>query len=209
MAQSNIEEIHDNGLDLRNNTIYLFGETDYISHIDEQGEPGVEFAMANRFIKNLNILINKGADEIFIHMKTCGGHWHEGIAIYDAIDLCQIHTTILSYTHARSMSSLILQAADRRIMMPHSVFMFHRGTIVDGGTVTQFRTAAEQNEKAMDQMLDIYVKSMKHSGKYSKRSPSWIKTWLNSQMDKKEDVFLSPQEAIELGFADEIYTGKF
>ena len=179
------------------------GEPDYIGVQD--GEPGVEYAMANKFIKNLNIMIRSTDAPILIHMKTNGGFWEEGMAIYDAIKACPNEVCILNYTHARSMSSIILQAADRRVMMPHSTFMYHMGTMGYEGTVKQFLTEVEQLKIANEQMLDIYVKSLKAKGKLSKRSPAYIRKWLIEQMDRKEDVYLSAQQAVEYGFADEVF----
>jgi ATP-dependent protease ClpP protease subunit len=164
--------------------------------------------MGNTFIRNLNILMKKSDEPIKIHMKSCGGDWNEGICIYDSIKACPNHITIISYTHARSMTSIIFQAADKRVMMEHSSFMFHTGTMGYSGTSKQFKTEAKELEKTTKQMLDIYVESMKFSGKYKDKSESYIRKWLIKQMDKYEEVYLTPQEAIELGFADEIYIGN-
>ena len=113
-----IDQIHDYGLDVKTNHIYLTGEPDYVIGVgvEDTNEPGVEFRMASKFIKNLNILQRFNEDPILIHMKTCGGDWGAGMAIYDSIKACPNRITILSYTHARSMSSLIFQAADKRVM---------------------------------------------------------------------------------------------
>lgn len=138
-------------------------------------------------------------------MKTCGGDWKEGMAIYDAIKSCPNQVIILNYTHARSMSSLIFQAADKRVMMPHSTFMFHDGTMAINGTVKQFYTEYEQTKIQEDQMLNIYIDSMKKKGKMKNDKPEKIRKWLRDQMDKKEDVYLSAEQAVEYGFADEIF----
>lgn len=199
-----VEQIHDNGIDLTSNQIYLFGEAAY-TDVHEGDEPGVEYTMANRFIKNLNILMRKSDEPILIHMKTCGGDWKEGMAIYDAIKACPNKVTILNYTHARSMSSLIFLAADKRVMMPHSTFMFHDGTMAVDGTVKQFYTEYEQTKIAEEQMLQIYIDTMKVQGKLKDEKPEKIKKWLRDQMDKKEDVYFSAQQAVDYGFADEIF----
>lgn len=197
--------VHLAGIDLKSNHIYLTGEEHYAGMIDGMEEPGVEFSMANKFIKNLNILMRKTTKPILIHMKTCGGFWEEGMAMYDAIASCPNKVIILNYTHARSMSSIILQAADKRVMMPHSTFMFHQGEIFSGGTVKQFLADAEQCKVTDKMMLDIYVSSMKNKGKLSSWSEARIRKWLIDQMNKKEDVFLSAKQAVEYGFADEIF----
>ncbi len=144
------------------------------------------------------------ANHVVVH--NCGGDWQEGMAIYDMIRACPVPVVILNYTHARSMSSLILQAADKRVMMPHSYFMFHDGDGALVGTQKQIESAYRWDQTNIKkQMIDVYVKSMKADGKMSKKPEAAIRTWLRSQMDKKEDVYLTPTEAIELGFADQIF----
>lgn len=203
-ADDPVTQLHDYNIDIPSNHLYLFGEEEYGSSLGG-AEPGVEYVMANRFIRNLNILMRKSDKPILIHMKTCGGDWTEGMAIYDAIKSCPNPIIILSYTHARSMSSLIFQAADKRVMMPHSTYMFHDGTISVEGTVKQFYTEYERTKIAEEQMLTIYINAMKNKGKMKNEKPEKIKKWLRDQMDRKEDVYLSAEQAIELGFADEIF----
>lgn len=199
-----IYSLHEHGVDLQANHIYLMGEEQYIL-TDSDEEPGVEFAMANKFIKNLNILMRKSDDPILLHMKTCGGDWAEGMAIYDAIKACPNPITILSYTHARSMSSLIFLAANKRVMMPHSTYMIHDGTMAQFGTVKQFYTEAEQLTKAGDQMMDIYVENLQLQGKYICEDYKKIERVLRRMMDKKEEVYFSAEESVEFGFADEVF----
>ena len=133
--------LHEYDLDYENNAIYLIGAREYSAGTgtEDDGEPGVEHIMAGRFIKNLMTLMRKeGNEAITIHMKTCGGHWSEGMVIYDMMKNCPNPITVLSYSHARSMSSLIFLAANKRGMMPHSTFMFHEGSMFGGGTVKQY-----------------------------------------------------------------------
>jgi len=198
-------EIHEYGLDRQANHLYLFGEDDYVIPAPDEGEPGVEFVMANKFIKNLNIIMRSSAEPILIHMKTCGGVWEEGMAIYDAIKSCPNNITILNYTHARSMSSLILCAADKRVMMPNSTFMIHDGTFEMGGTVKQVYTEVKELEKTNDVMYNIYIDKMKESGKLKKRSRKFLWSWLRGNMDKKEEVYFNAKDAVMYGFADEIF----
>lgn len=206
LTEDSLFNIHTFDIDIDSNQIYLFGREEY-AFDTENGEPGVEYAMANKFIRNLNTLIRKSEDPILIHMKTCGGFWEEGMAIYDAIKACPNYVAILSYTHARSMSSIIFQAADKRIMMPNSTFMFHDGEIYMGGTVKQFLTEVEQVKANTEIMMQIYVDSMKESDRWKDADDEEIKKWLRDQMDKKEDVHLNAEKAIEHGFADEIFSG--
>jgi ATP-dependent protease ClpP protease subunit len=199
----------ENDIDLISNHIYLFGIEAYTygGGAESAIEPGVEYVMANRFIRNLNMCMRRNPEvPLVIHMKTCGGDWTEGMAIYDAIRSFPWPVTILNYTHARSMSSLIFQAGNKRVMMPNSYFMFHDGTVGVEGTIKQVRSSIRFEKKVADAtMLDIYAKVMKNSGELSQKTLQYIKKWLRNRMDKEEDVYLTAKEAIKYGFADEIF----
>lgn len=206
-SDDHVWHVHEYDVDLQSNHIYLMGMEIFTAGTGApEGEPGVEYTMANRFIRNMNICIRANPEKpIVIHMKTCGGDWEEGMAIYDTIKSCPVPVTILSYTHARSMSSLIFQAANKRIMMPHSTFMYHDGTLGLEGTVKQVNTAVEFGKIIDGQMMKIYIDVMKESGKFKHRSRKFILEYLRKQMDKKEDVYMTAKEAVELGFADSIF----
>jgi ATP-dependent Clp protease protease subunit len=204
-----VEALHDYNVDVPNHEIYLMGEE---SQGDDEGnEPGVEYIMASRFIRNMRFLTTKTPKKnLLIHMKSCGGSWEEGLAIYDTIKFSSAKTTILNYTHARSMTSIIFQAATKRVMMPHSHFMFHGGTTVFSGTYKQALATAEFSRKhEMDWMLDMYVCRMKQGGKFSSWTEAKIKNMLIKEMDKKEDVYLTAEETVEWGLADEIFDGNW
>ncbi len=207
IADDPIYQIHEFNIDLKTNHIYLTGIHDYIisNFEDPTEEPGIEYAMTSRFVKNLNILMRKSNDPILIHMKTSGGDWQEGMAVYDTIKACPNRVTILNYSHARSMSSIIFQAADKRVMMPNSIFMFHEGSFSFEGTTKQFRSAHQEDVRARKIMLDIYTEAMKESGCMSSKTKPQIRRWLTDQMDRKEDVFMSAEQTVEYGFADEIF----
>lgn len=201
-----IYHLHQFDIDLKSNHIYLMGVDRGYEVEPGVMEPGVEFTMANRLIKNINICMRVNPDTpIVIHLKTCGGLWEEGMAIYDAIKSCPSPVTILNYTHARSMSSIIFQAADKRVMMPNSIFMFHDGTYGIEGTVKMVRSAVEFDKKNDKTMLEIYAQKMNECGKMQGLGIPKITKWLRSQMDRKEDVFLTAKETVNLGLADEIF----
>lgn len=205
-----IRAIHDWNVDVRQFAIHLTGEAvDYISGA-EPSEPGVEYKMSARLIKNLQILSDLDpARPILIHMKTCGGDWNEGMAVYDAIRNAANPIVILNYTHARSMSSIIFQAARRRVMMPHSHFMFHDGTLSLAGTYRGVMANAKWEEKMHSAMLDIYASRMKEKGRFSKIPKIEIKEMLEGHMEKKEDVFLTANETVAWGLADSIFDGNW
>lgn len=207
----NLMAVHDWNLDPWGNALFLVGEPNAANDDLDRVEPGVEFQMANRFIKNLRFLSTRNPNHpILVHMKSSGGFDSEGMAIYDAIVACPNKVTILSYSHARSMTSIILQAADKRVLMPHSYFLFHWGTSAYEGNYKSVQSAAEFDRRSTEKMLDIYVASLKHrSGKFSRWAPEKIREKLIEEMNKKEDVYLTAQEAVRWGFADAVFDGKW
>jgi ATP-dependent protease ClpP protease subunit len=207
--RNRISDIHEYGVDVKHRYIYVQGVAD--APMDDFSEPGVEYRMANRLIKNLDVL--QGLDEekpIVISMKTCGGDWVEGMAMYDAILANPCPITIINWSHARSMSSIILQAANKRIMAPHSYFMIHEGTDGFEGTVKSFRSYAEFGKVAVEQMLDIYVDCLKRAEKgctYRSWSQKRIREMLIVEMAQKEEVYFTAEQAVIRGFADEVFSG--
>lgn len=198
--------IHEFDLNVNNREIYLISVPEYITGVgaEESQQAGVEFVQANRFIKNLNFLAKRSEDPIKIHLSTCGGYWQFGMQIFDAIRSCKNHITIINYSEARSMSSLIFLAADERIMHTHATFMFHLGTMAIDGTVKQYKTEGIQLDIATEQMLNIYIEAMKQKGCMKDKTEKQIKKWLISEMDKREECYLSAEQAVEYGFADSI-----
>ena len=118
------------------NDIYLPTRTIYMGSAGEDdcgNENGVDFVMAERITKTLHILdtydtdARKGEKPISIIMNNPGGDVIHGMGIYDVITNCNNHVTIKVVGHAMSMGSIILQAADQRIMTKNSNIMIHYG----------------------------------------------------------------------------------
>jgi ATP-dependent protease ClpP protease subunit len=174
----------------------------------EHEEPGVEHSMATKLIMNLRMCHREwGADEpLLIHLKSCGGDWVQGLAMYNAIQMYPANVTILNYSEARSMSSILFCAGDRRIMMPDGQFMFHTGYIGGQWTGRQFRTEYEEWEKSMIRMKSIYIERMQEKLDWSEKK---CDEWLEHKMFEKEDAYLDASTAVEMGFAHDIFYGDW
>ena len=203
-----IEVVHDYWIDPDSREIWIHG-VDVSGSEGEWDEPGVEYIMANMVIKNLHYLRKQSSRAgVTIHLHTCGGMVGDGFAIYDTIRLMPYPVTIISYTHARSMSSIILQAAagpgDTRLLMPSSYFMFHYGTMASSGHAQAVYSDVEFAKRYDELMLDIYVESAKNGKKFKGMTDNKIRKMLIDSMNRKSDVFLSAKEAVDWGFADGI-----
>jgi ATP-dependent Clp protease protease subunit len=201
-----MDAIHRDWIDIDNRVTWIHG-VDTSPELTDGDEPGVEYQMASKVIKNLHILETMSRTKpVTIRMMSCGGLVEQGLAIYDTIKLMPYPVTIINYTHARSMSSYILQAADERVMLPHSHFMFHTGEAWAGGLPAQLKSTVEFMNKHDDMLMKIYVDQLKKKGKFKSKPRKWIADMITERMQQKVDVYLLAKEAVAWGFADRIIT---
>lgn len=200
-----ITEIHDHHINHLTREIYLHG---YIEADSE--EPGVDYRMATSFIKNLHILDLQNSQNILIHMHTIGGNWSDGMAIYNAIQFSKSPVTVIGYAQASSMSGIVFQAADKRVLMPDCDMMIHHGSIALDDNTMAVKSAVDQNEKACTRMLHIFAEKAVH-GKYFQDRKFSLKrtmTFIDQKIRQVSDWYLAPDEAVYYGFADGILGDK-
>ena len=198
-TRDTIGEIYNYGIDVKNREIYLHSAKD-----GGEEDPGVDYRMAINFVKNIRHLDSLNSDEIKINMQSIGGSWQSGMSIYDAIKSCKSYVTIVTYGQAESMSGIILQAADNRLMSPHSHFMAHFGSTDCSGDYLSAQKWAELDKQNLDVMLDIFATKCQNTGKYFKErkySVSKTKAYIKRKM-KDGDWYLTSSEAVQFGFAD-------
>jgi len=196
-----IEEIHGYNICIDTREIFLHGELG-----EESLDAGVEFRMANRFLKNLRLLEAAGDHPIIIHQHTDGGDWYSGMMMYDAIIACQCHVIFIMHGIACSMGSIIPQAADTRIIMPSCTFMIHDGSTSLTGTHKQVQSAAQIEERMREQMLDIYSSVCINGHYFQKEQATAKKTreYIINKMNEKGDWWLNARETVAFGFADAV-----
>lgn len=224
LVKENIDKWFEYNLDIENRVIYL-GSIDKHGVTDD--EPGINHLTFEMFMKGMHVLESKNNHNINIIMNTPGGDHCHGMAIYDTLKNAKSHCTIKVYGQAMSMGSIILQAADHRIMMPNSRFMIHYGHVTYGENSIRFLEKWVDEEKRLTKdMEEIYLKVMldkeeKEGHGYLAKTLSTIlkspKTFYKKPETKKEelrsvlkemlnfDTILTAQETVDLGFADEVY----
>lgn len=172
-------------------------------------EVGVEHFMADRLDLNLQVLSNISTSRpILLHIASCGGEWDAGMQMMGALLTCPNPITIIATRWARSMTSLIPLAADKFMIRPPATYMFHHGTAAyEGLAGEELDTWKRQCDASRRTMLDLYVDRLKHGGMHSRKSPANIRAMLEEQMRRAVDVWLSADEAVKWGFADDVFTG--
>ena len=176
------------------------------SDISEDGEEmGVGHSMSDPFLKNLAILESISKDPITVIHNTEGGDTFQGIAIYDAIKASKCHITIKVMGTCMSMGTIILQAADERVLAPNAAVMFHDGTSFAGGNSHECANSAEfykQHSKMCDDIL--FARILEKRAK-DNHAPMSRKTFDNLVL---KGTYIFAKQAVELGLADRIDDGS-
>jgi ATP-dependent protease ClpP protease subunit len=196
--QDILNDFHDYSASIKNREIFLHNY-----YPDHEGNEGVEYKMGNVFLKNLRALNISSNKNILIHLYSIGGEWNDCMAIYDAIHFSNSYITMLSYGQTESASTIILQAASTRVLMPNSYFMVHYGTSGYVGQYQNVQNWSKYEAYICDIMMTIYAERCVE-GKFfksKKYSVDKVKKYLYSKL-KSGDWYLTPEEAVHYGFAD-------
>jgi len=161
------------------------GKSTDIHIYDEIGVNGVS---AKSFLEDLKGL--KGKD-ITVHINSTGGDVFQGQAIYTALKNYTGKVTVKIEGLAASMATIISLAADRVEMTANSLFMIHSPMSNVFGNKAQMRKQINALEKVETTMLSVY-----------KAKTSISEDEIEQMMAR--ETWLSAQEALELGFVDEV-----
>lgn len=182
VSKDTIDKLFDYDFHLETRTIYL-GDSE---------EEGVSPMMAERAIKALHLLSEHKDEPIKIILNTQGGCYFSGMAVYDAVKACPCHIIIEVIGSAQSMGSIILQAADERVIHPNAIIMIHDGEDGFSGHPKNLERAAELSKKIRKKTYDIYAEKSKHPAHYWEKKCAF-------------DTFYSAEQAKEEGLVDKIY----
>lgn len=203
-----ISDIHTYYVNYHSREIYLHSA---YSSDENTGEPGVEYRMATTFVKNLHVLQNQAISSVLVHMHSIGGEWTDGMAIFNAIRFAPSPVTIVAYAQASSMTGVILQSADKRILAPDCEFMLHHGSISMSATSPAAKSAIDVNERQCRRMVEIFARRAVKSSKFFKDknfTEAKVKAFIQKKIETKTDWYLPAEEAVFYGFADGIFGAK-
>lgn len=169
-------------------------------------EGEVEDRMANLIVAQLLFLESEDAEkDITLFINSPGGSVSAGLAIYDTMNFIKPDVATYVVGQACSMGSFLAQAGapGKRFVLPEARTMIHRvssGTPGTRGSVhvqdLQFedaKRAFEESKRINERLTQLYVK-------HNSRG----KTYDELFNDMKFDTFLSAQEAVNYGLADQV-----
>jgi ATP-dependent protease ClpP protease subunit len=202
----NLNDIHTFNIDTENREIYLH------SHISDSEEPGVDYRSAITFEKNLRYLNLLSLDPILVHMHLPGGDWQDCLGIYDNIKISKSKVCIVAYAKVESSSSVLLQAADLRILSANTNFLVHYGSLSIDNEHKAALSMVQWSEKESEKMIDIFTERCMNSRicKEKNWKRMMVRKHIVTQLATKRDWILTAEEAVDYGFADGILgTKKF
>jgi ATP-dependent Clp protease protease subunit len=147
--------------------------------------------------------------DILLYINSPGGSVTAGLAIYDTMQFIKCDVSTIVIGQAASMGSFLANAGapSKRYVLPESRTMIHRvssGTRGTGGSVHVQELEMEDNirhlqesKRLNERLTQLYIK---HNTKG--------KTYEEMFETMKFDTFLSAEQAVELGLADEIITKR-
>ncbi len=127
-----------------------------------------------------------------LHINSYGGSVKEGIAIYNQLKQKKCKE-IVAYVDgfAYSVASIIMQAADRRIMGLGTSLLIHNMWLSVAGNAAELRKAADDLDVLMESNRQIYMERVNIT-------EDELIEMLNNE------TYLTPEQAVEMGFADEV-----
>lgn len=162
-----------------------YGEFDWITWEYKESETSAKY-----FKEKLEEVSD--SDTIELHINSYGGSVKEGVAIYNLLKQKKCKE-IVAYVDgfAYSVASVILQAADRRVMGLGTSMLIHNMWMHISGNAQDLRKAADDLDVLMESNKQIYLERA-----------TITEEELTDMMDK--ETYLTPEQAVEAGLADEI-----
>ena len=156
----------------------------------------VNDAVSNSICAQLLFLEAEDSDsDINFYINSPGGVVTAGMAMYDTMQYINPDVSTIVMGQAASMGSLLAQAGapGKRFLLPRSRTMIHQPSGGAKGMASDIEIQYKEIERMKKELTDIYVK---HNSKG--------KTYEEFEAGMDRDNFLTAQEAIDWGLADEI-----
>lgn len=158
----------------------------------------IEDHMANLAVAQMLFLESENPEkDINLYINSPGGAVTSAMAIYDTMQFVKPDVQTLCIGQAASAGALLLAggAKGKRHCLLHSSVMIHQILGSYQGQGTDIQIHAKQTQRISDQLNQILVK---HTGNKIEKIEN----------DTNRDYFLTPEEAMEYGLIDSIFTKR-
>lgn len=131
--------------------------------------------------------------ELNLHINSPGGSVFQGIAIYNMLKESKAKVNVYVDGVAASIASVIAMAGDSIFMPSNSMMMIHNPYTYTVGNASELRKVADFMDKLTDASKQAYL---------DKAGDKLTSDKIQQIMD--DETWLSAQEAVDLGLADEV-----
>lgn len=155
---------------------------------------------ASLIVAQLLFLESEDANkDILFYINSPGGVVTAGMSIYDTMQFIKPDVSTIVMGQACSMGSLLASsgAAGKRMILPNARHMIHQPSGGAGGQATDMQIQVNEILKMKRNLTQIYVD-------HNSRG----KTFDELSNDMERDNFMSAQEAVDYGLADDIITKR-
>ncbi|HHE3615148.1 TPA: ClpP-like prohead protease/major capsid protein fusion protein [Pasteurella multocida] len=153
---------------------------------DEIGCWGIS---SQEFSKDLKALGN--IKNLNLHIHSPGGSVFDGIAIYNLLNNYPATKTVYIDGLAASIASFIAMVGEKVIMPENAMMMIHKPWGIQGGDADDMRKYADLLDQVENVLIPAYAKK---TGKSNEEIAEML----------AEETWLSGQECVEHGFADQL-----
>lgn len=163
-------------------------------------EGEVHDQMANLIVAQLLFLESEDPDkDINLWINSPGGSVTAGMAIYDAMQFIKPDVNTIVMGQACSMGSLLAQAgaAGKRYILPNARHMIHQPSGGARGQATDMEIQVREILEMKRNLTQIYVQ-------HNSRG----KTYDELRSDMERDYFMSAEQAVAYGLADQVVANR-
>ncbi len=191
-----IDNILDNGIDLKNRRIY-FGALS--ASADEDGSD-FTWRSCERAIRAIHIMETEApAKPIELHMSSPGGDPYEMLRLIDVIEACSCQIKFFGSGKIMSAATWVMASCDERYLYKHARVLIHD-------------SPAGGSQEVPSKLSDRYIDTDEERRLQNELDEMYAD---NSRMPRefwselvKRDTYLSAEEAVLLGLADKVIEPK-
>ena len=171
------QAIMQGGIDANNSVLFIDGE--------------ITIGLASYVARAMH-LFKLNHQPVTLFLNTPGGSCDAAFGMYDLIQSCKEHVTIIGYGEVASAGVLILQAGDTRLLTKNCRVLVHPGYASVGEDMMQNVINNTKSHQVMSSMFySVIGKSMGLTTKEMNQKYTW-------------DTWLSSSKAVRVGLADRI-----
>src|SRR5690348_2927540 len=172
----------------------FFNEADALT-LEVYDVIGADFFGEGITAKSVSEALNGSKGPVNVRINSPGGDAFEGIAIHNVLRSSGRPINVVVDGVAASAASIIAMAGDARTMATGTMMMIHNAMMFSIGDAAEMRKAAEVLDAVSGSIADVYAQR-------TKNDKQKVLDWMSAE------TWMTPQEAVDRGFADKMSGDK-